>query len=200
MKSLVSIVLEQGTPTVRVETEGMPRSLIIDTSSNVSILQPGMSRRDVSVTTTRPYGVTGEVLDIKGLQSVTYTLNGREFSHAFLVCALPADAAGLLGTDFFEKAGAIIDFECSKLSFTGNGNMPCVLSVPHAGNAALTIFTENKAECSSQLSQKEERQAPEQVPAGPNPEVTRQQGNSWLARARENIVVAPLVDKLWLEG
>jgi len=66
MKSVVSIVLEKGTPTVRVEIEGMPRSLIIDTGSNVSILQPGMSRRDVSVTTTRPYGVTGEVLDIKG--------------------------------------------------------------------------------------------------------------------------------------
>ena len=100
MKSLVSIVLQQGTPTVRVEIEGMPRSLIIDTGSNVSILQPCMSRRGVSVTTTRPYGVIGEVLDIKGLQSVNFTLNGREFTHAFLVCALPADA-GLLGTDFF---------------------------------------------------------------------------------------------------
>ena len=101
-------LLEQGTPTVRVEIEGMPRSLIIDTGSNVSILQPGMSRRDVSVTTTRPHGVTGEVLDIKGLQSVTFTLNGREFTHAFPVRALPAEAAGLLGTDFFEKAGAVI--------------------------------------------------------------------------------------------
>ena len=68
MKSLVSIVLKQDTPTIRAKIEGMPRSLIIDTGSKVSILQPGMSRRDVSVTTTRPYGVTGEVLDIKGLQ------------------------------------------------------------------------------------------------------------------------------------
>jgi len=93
----------------------MSRSLIIDTGSNISILQPGMSRRDVSVTTTKPYGVTGEVLDIKGLPSVTFTLYGREFTHAFLVCNLPADA-GLIGTDFFEKAGAIIDFECSKMS------------------------------------------------------------------------------------
>jgi len=106
--------MEQGTPTVRVEIEGMPRYLIVETGSNVSILQPGMSGRDVSVTTTRPYGVTGEVLDVKGLHSVTFTLNGREFTQAFLVCALPADAAGLHGTDFFEKAGAIIDFECNK--------------------------------------------------------------------------------------
>jgi hypothetical protein len=140
--------------------------------------------------------VTGEVLDIKGLQSVTFTLNGREFTHTFLICALPADSAGQLGSDFFEKAGAIIEFECSKLSFTGIGNVPRVLSVPHAGHAALTIFTESKAGRSSQLSQKEARHAPEQVPAGPNPEVTRQQGNSLLVRARENFVVAPRCRKI----
>jgi len=101
-----------------------------------------MSRRDLSVTTKRPYGVTEEVLDIKGLQSFTFTLNGRQFPHTFPVCALPAEAAGLLGTDFFEKADDVMDFECSQLSFIGIGNAPRVLSVPHAGQAALTIFTE----------------------------------------------------------
>ena len=119
----------------------MPRSLIIDTVSNVSILQPRMSRRDVSITTTRPYGVTGEVLDIKGLQSVTFMLNEREFTHAFLVCSLPAYAAGLLGTDFLEKAGVITDFECAKMSLTGIGNVPRAFSVPNARHTALTIFT-----------------------------------------------------------
>ena len=54
----------------------------------------------------KSYGVAGEILDIKGLQSVTFKLNGREFTHAFLVGALPTDTAGLLGTDFLEKAGA----------------------------------------------------------------------------------------------
>ena len=63
---MVSVAMEQGTPTVRIELEGMQRNLIVDTGSNVSILQPSMSRHDVLGT--RPYGVTGEVLDIKGLQ------------------------------------------------------------------------------------------------------------------------------------
>ena len=62
-----------------------------------------MSRRDVIGTTTRPHGVTGEVLDTNGLQSVSFSLNGREFTHAFLICTLPADAAGLLGTDFLKR-------------------------------------------------------------------------------------------------
>ena len=188
---MVSVVMEQGTPTVRIELEGIQRNLIVDTSSNVSILQPGMSRQDVIRTTTRPYVMTGEVLDIKELQSVTFTLNGRQFTHVFLVCTLPADAAGLLDTDFFEKAGAIIDFECNKMSFTGIGNVPRVLSVPRAGHAAVTIFTGSKAGRSSQLSQKEAWQAPEQVPADPIPKMIPQQRNSWLIRARENIVVAP---------
>ena len=59
--------MEQGKPTVHIELEGMQRNLIVDTGSNVSILQPGMSRRDVLGKTTKPYGVTREVLDIKGL-------------------------------------------------------------------------------------------------------------------------------------
>jgi len=81
---------------------------------------------------------------MKGLQSVTFTLNGLEFTHAFPVCALAAEAAGLLGTDLFEKAGTVIDFECSHLFLTGIGNVPRVLSVPHAGHAALAIFNNLK--------------------------------------------------------
>ena len=41
-KSTVSVLLEHGTPTISVEVEGVSRSLILDTSSNVSKLQPGI--------------------------------------------------------------------------------------------------------------------------------------------------------------
>jgi len=44
-----SILLEQGTSTVSVEIEGMSRSLIIDTGSNVSILQPAVSSHGVKI-------------------------------------------------------------------------------------------------------------------------------------------------------
>ncbi len=42
VKSAVCVLLEHGTPTISVEIEGMSRSLILDTGSNVSILQPGV--------------------------------------------------------------------------------------------------------------------------------------------------------------
>jgi hypothetical protein len=72
----VSISMEHGAPTISVETEGMSRSLILDTGSTISILQPGVSRRDVHVTAVEPYGVTGNILDIRGRQSVIFRLNG----------------------------------------------------------------------------------------------------------------------------
>jgi hypothetical protein len=48
------------------------RWLIIDTDSNVSKVQPRISGSDVVVSTMKHYGVTGQVLDTKGRQSVTF--------------------------------------------------------------------------------------------------------------------------------
>ena len=186
-----SILLEQGTPTISVEIEGLSRSLIIDTGSNVSILQPAVSSRSVRVTQTKPHGVTGEALDIKGLQTVTFSLNRREYTHTFLVCSLPTEAAGLLGTDFLEKSGALIDFECGKMSLTDSGRAPQVYSVAPAKHTALTVFTGGKAGRSPQLKQQETRQVDEQLSAGLSSETVTQSSRTWFVRAKENVVVAP---------
>ena len=74
----------------------------------------------------RPYGVTGEVLDIKGRQTVSFRLNGREFKHTFLVCSLPTEAARIMGTDVMTQTGAMIDFDCCKLWLNNNGRRPRV--------------------------------------------------------------------------
>jgi hypothetical protein len=49
------VQLEHDTPTILVEIEGMSRKLIIDTGSNVSILQPGLSRGYVEIAQTEPF-------------------------------------------------------------------------------------------------------------------------------------------------
>jgi hypothetical protein len=54
----------------------------------------------MGVTAIKPYGVTGENLDIQGRQSVTFTAGKKEIKHTFLVCPLSTQADGLLGTDF----------------------------------------------------------------------------------------------------
>jgi len=109
-----------------LEIEGKLKLLIIDTGSNVSILQPGVSRRDVGVTAMKPYGVTGEALDIKGQQHLSFALGGRKFSYTFLVCPLPTETDGLFGTGFLERTGADINFDIGKLSLDGINKAPCV--------------------------------------------------------------------------
>jgi hypothetical protein len=47
----VFITMEYAVPTRSVEIDSMSRSLILDTGSNISILQPGISRCNVQVTT-----------------------------------------------------------------------------------------------------------------------------------------------------
>jgi len=111
----VSVALEHGTPSISVRIEEV-RILISDTGTNISILQPGVSKSEVRHTDMRPYEVTGEILDVKGRQAVSFELGGREFNHQFLACSLPTDAGGLLGMDFLKVSGAIVDLECSKMS------------------------------------------------------------------------------------
>jgi hypothetical protein len=50
-RPVVSVQLEHGTPFIWVDIEGVSRSLILDTGSNISILQIDVSKSDIRVTT-----------------------------------------------------------------------------------------------------------------------------------------------------
>ena len=76
---------------------------------------------------------------------MTLMLNGSEFTHTFLVCTLPTNAAGLLGTDFVNRLGARIDCECGQTTLTGIGLVPRVHCIPSTEHVALTAFSEGKA-------------------------------------------------------
>jgi len=82
-KPPVNIALECGTPLISVCIEGISRNLILDAGSNVSILQAGISSSDIKVTDARPYGVTGEVLEIKELQSFISLKRERIYAYIF---------------------------------------------------------------------------------------------------------------------
>ena len=190
-KLTVPILLQHGTPTISAEIRGMPRNLILDTGSNISIMQPGISRSNVQVTMPEPYGVTGDVLDIRGQQSVTFLLNGIEFTHSFLVCSLPTKAAGLLGTDFMDRLGAKIDFECGKLSFTGIDRVTHVNSLSSTGHVVLTVFPRGQGGRSPQVKEKEACHIYEQFSASPRTEMARTQDKCWLVIATESVTIQP---------
>jgi len=140
------MLLERGTPYLTIDIEGAETRLRVDTGSNISILKPGVASSDIMVIPLKTFGVNGETLDIRGRESVTSELGGREFNHTFLVCQLPTDAAGLLGADFLEEADAIISFESSELMNPHRNREPRTRDDASEERAALTVFTEGKEE------------------------------------------------------
>jgi hypothetical protein len=195
--------VEQGTPSISMET-GEQKSLIIDTGSSVSILQPGVSRSEVTTIGIKPYGVTGEVLDVKERQSLSFMLGGQEFHHSFLVCSLPTEAAGILGTDFLTQSGAVIDLECNKMTSGEVSVTPRACSEKHRGRTALTVFDMGKEGHSPQPNPRKARRKDEQFPASPPPIRATTQCRTWVIKPRENITMAPrcrqvVIAKLELE-
>ena len=126
--------------------------MIIDTGSNISILQTGVSKSEVRHTDVRPYGVTGEILDAKGRQAVSFVLGGREINHQFLVCSVPTEAEGPLGMDFLKEYGTIVDLECSKMLLTVIGKVPRANGTTLNTGTALTVFMEGKEGHSTQFT------------------------------------------------
>ena len=98
---------------------------------------------------------------------------------------------GLLGTDFFERVGAVVDFECATMSLSDIDKVPRTYGVPRAENTALTVFTRGKAESSSQPSQQETWRTEVQPTVGLRPKKDIEQSRTWLVRAKDNITVAP---------
>jgi predicted aspartyl protease len=137
-RNTVQISLEFGSPTVSMEIEGDWRNLIIDTGSNVSILQPGVSQV-IGTTPDRPYVVSGQSLDVEGCQHVSFALGGRQLTHKFLVCALPTQADGLIGIDILKRIGAGVDFSSGKLTLSENSKAPAC-NATMVKCAALTVF------------------------------------------------------------
>jgi hypothetical protein len=183
--------LEHGAPSIPVRIDGELRNLIVDTGSTVSILQPGISRSDVSVTALKPFGVTGEVLDVKGSQYVSLEIGGHKFHHPFLVCSLPTEAAGLLGTDSLLERLAAMNLHCNKMSLDDVSLSARASSESPTECTALTVFTKGKEGHSPQPSPKRVRRKDEQFPATPPQERSPMQARTWLVRAKENITLAP---------
>ena len=126
--------------------------------------------------------MTGESLDIKGRQLVSFTLGGRKFYRMFLVRPLPTEAAGLLGTDFLEKTGAKMNFECGRMALAGIGEAPVANSDSQGKRAALTVFSGVQVGRSIRHTGQEKLHLHEKPSEFPRFETTTDCGRSWLVR------------------
>ena len=123
--------------------------------------------------------MTGETLEVKGQQHVSFLLGESRFDHKFLVCPLPTDAAGLLGTDFLARTGDNVNFECGKMAFAAIDKAPCAYEVIPAKGAVLTVFTEGEARRSPQPTRREELHTDGHPSHNPRSEMTASGSKSW---------------------
>jgi hypothetical protein len=99
--------------------------------------------------------VTADVFDIRGQQSVCFVLNSHEFEHSFLVCTLPTQAAGLIGTDFMATVRAVLDFERNQMVLPARYKVPRVYNVLPAAHKAFSIFSGGQDGRSPQVRERE---------------------------------------------
>jgi hypothetical protein len=92
--------MDHNTPTVLVQIQGVKRTLILDSGSCCSILQPGVADEPIGCKEIVPFDVTGKNLYVKGEQSIKFLMGSVTFSLNFVVCKLPTNAAGILGINF----------------------------------------------------------------------------------------------------
>jgi hypothetical protein len=104
-----------GAPIVRAVIGRRPRTVLVDTGSSISLIQPGVCTSEINRASVTPFGVTGDELRVKGEQRVIITINGETYNHEFCVCDLATDADVIVGTDFLRKMDATLDFERGKL-------------------------------------------------------------------------------------
>jgi len=182
IRPAVSFALDHGTPSISVRIKGEVRVFIIDTGSNISILQPCVSKSEVRHTDMGPYGITGETREVKGRQAVSFVLGGHEFNHQFLVCSLPTEAEVLLGIDFLKESGAIVDLECNKMSLAHIGKV---------SRANGTTLKKGTALHCTHCTREEARCMDEQVPADSPREGTSNPVRTWPVKAKDNVTMTP---------
>ena len=133
---------------MRAVIGGRFRTVLLDTGSSISLIQPGVCSTEMNRATVTPYGVTGEELRVQGEQRVIFTINGETYTHDFCVCSVATEADAILGTDFLLKMDARLDFEngkfCLKRADRVGHDHPkrehCE-SQGTAARAALTVFS-----------------------------------------------------------
>ena len=183
--------MEQGTPSVMCQIEGRAKRLILDTGSNVSILQPGVSDCELQESPLKPFGVTGEALEVVGQQLVSFTLGGKGLRHTFLVCPLPTEVAGLLGMDFFEKFEAEISFNTRILTWSDKPEVLRESPGTRGKSTALTVFVQDKARHSPGASKPKEPSRANDPKKDAQEDTAPSLDQVWLVRSSERVTIEP---------
>ena len=191
---------------MRAAIGGRFRTVLLDTGSSISLIQPGVCGTEINRATVTPYGVTGEELRVKGEQRVIFTINGETYTHDFCVCSVATEDDAILGTDFLLKMDARLDFEngkfCLKRADQVGHDHPkrkhCE-SQGTAAPAALTVFSHKdgrKKERSCWIGHRKRDVRQFKQNEKTEPEIELKNSESWLVKTTQEIRIAPRVKQM----
>ena len=120
---------------------------MIDARYSLCLIQSGVCSTPVKHANVTPYGVTGDELQLKGVQ-LEFKINGERYRHVFCVCSLSRDADATIATDFLTPMDAKLDLKEERLWLgkSTNLNRGPLQRGQHesrgtAARAALTVFS-----------------------------------------------------------
>jgi hypothetical protein len=108
---------------IKVSIDNEPQKYLIDTGSNICLIQPNVSSVKIQATAIAPIGIIGATLPVQGEQLIEFRLGNRKFRQKVGVCVLPTTCDGVLGTNFLLANDARIDLMTKRLlvNHTGRG-------------------------------------------------------------------------------
>jgi hypothetical protein len=114
------------------------------------------------------------------------------YKHTFLVCPLPTELDGLLGTDFLDKAGAVINVDLIILSLASNRGALYPHVTEYGKHAALTVFHKERQESDKPLQKSRGETSPSGHSANGSPRDKPTENNkSWLVKMARKVTVVP---------
>ena len=154
-------------------------------------VQAGVCSNKVRPTNLSPFGVTGNELEIIGIQEVEFYLNDRKFCHQFCVCSLPTNADGILGMDFLSERNADLNLRKLEIRLMKDANMvhgfvgqSSRQRREEAGRSALTVFvTQNGRHGREGMRGRECERRP--------PQINLREAESWLVKTTKTVRLAP---------
>uniref|UniRef100_T1HN14 FAT domain-containing protein n=1 Tax=Rhodnius prolixus TaxID=13249 RepID=T1HN14_RHOPR len=108
--------------TVLVSLAGQPRTLLVDSGSEVSLLKQPLENVPLCEPHLRATGVTGKALPIEGEQEALCQLREVSARHRFLIAEVHTIGDGLMGLDLMAKLGIILDTRESRIYLTQHAN------------------------------------------------------------------------------
>jgi hypothetical protein len=141
--------------------------------------------------------VTGNELEIVGVQGIEFWCNNKKYCNPFCVCSLPTDADGIIGMDFLAAVNAKLDLERQQLRMLKCNNFGHDPSNPRARGTgrmanclALTVFSTSDGH-ENREKVKTGKEAPREQHSQNSHSYSIQEGGSWVVKTTETIRIAP---------